>query len=126
MSKKILVVDDDPIVIKLVNLLLKSKNLEVFTSSDGLDAMVKVKNEKPDLIILDIVLPEINGYDICYQLRFNEEFNNTPIILLSEREQEMDDEMLKRTNIEHVTKPIDPKTLFNKIEKFLGPLAAAE
>jgi len=119
MSTKILVVDDDPTTNRMVCSLLSEKGYAVSSAVDGLDALVKIKKETPDLVVLDVMMPEIDGYDVCYQLRFNKDFEKTPIILLTERAQEIDDKLGLRVNIEYVPKPVDSKVLFKKIEEFL-------
>ena len=98
MPEKILIVDDDPTSIKLVESILVKSNYETISAVDGLDALVKIKSENPDLVVLDIMMPEINGYDVCFQLRFNDEFKKLPIILLTKRERELDDKISQKVN----------------------------
>jgi DNA-binding response OmpR family regulator len=90
------------------------------TANDGLEALAKIKSGNPDLVILDIMIPEINGYDVCYQLRFNDEFEKLPIILLTKREQELDDQIGKRVNIEYLPKPLNANLLLSTIRDLLG------
>ena len=118
--KRILVVDDDPGIIRLVGSLLTSHGYEVTSAADGLEALVKIKNEKPDLVVLDIMMPEVNGYDVCYQLRFNQEFEQVPIVILTIREQELDESISQKVNIEYIHKPVDSKVLLAKIEGLLS------
>ncbi len=120
MSKKILIVDDDPVIVRLMQSKLKEQGYDVFTAVDGLDALVKVKKENPDLVVLDIVMPEINGYDVCCELRFNKNFEKIPIVIVTETEKEIDDNIGERVNIEHLSKPVDIKELMEKIEKLLN------
>ena len=120
MSKRILVVDDDRGVIRLVTRLLLSEGYEVSSVENGLDALVKLKKEKFDLVVLDIMMPEINGYDVCYQLRFNKEYEQIPIILSTVRDQELEDKLGKREDIEYLQKPIDSKLLLEKINFLLS------
>ena len=119
MSKKILVVDDEPATRKLVSELLKKQQYEVITANDGLDALNSIKKNHPDLVVLDIMMPEMNGYDVCYELRFNKQFEQLPIILLTKRSKELDDSIGKRVNIEYMSKPINTKLLLEKIESLL-------
>ncbi len=120
MSKKILVVDDDPTTNQLICSLLKAKGYVVVSAIDGLDALANIQRESPDLVVLDVMMPEVDGYDVCYQLRFNDNFDKVPIVLLTDRCQELDESIGKRVNIEYVSKPVDSKNLFEKIELFLG------
>ncbi|HBR14553.1 MAG TPA: two-component system response regulator [Candidatus Omnitrophica bacterium] len=119
MVKKVLVVDDDHATLLLVKRALALKGYNVICASDGLDALVQIKKEKPDLVILDVMMPEINGYDVCYQLRFNKDFEQVPIILLTNRDQELDDSLSQRLNIEYLSKPFDTQVLLKKVETFL-------
>ncbi len=119
MSKKILVVDDDPVVIRLVESILKSNGFEVDKAVDGLDALVKIKKDPPDVVVLDIVMPEINGYDVCCELRFNKEFVQIPILILTETEQEIEESIGKRVNIEFLKKPVDSNLLIEKVKYLL-------
>jgi len=117
---KILIVDDDPSTVKLVEGLLRAKKYRTISAEDGLDALIKIKTEHPDLVVLDIMMPEINGYDVCYQLRFNDEFEKLPIILLTKRRKELDDLISKRANIEYVPKPLKSNLLLSKIKSLLA------
>ena len=117
--KKILIVDDDVVIARLVEAFLSSKGLKVLSEADGLSAMATIKKEKPDLVILDVILPELNGYDICYILRFGDNFEQVPIILISEREKEVDEEIFEKTDIESLQKPINTEILLKKIKYLL-------
>ena len=119
MAEKILVVDDEQGSLRLVESIVRSGGYTVFTAFDGLDALVKIKNEKPDLVVLDVMMPEINGYDVCFQLRFNKDFEKIPIILLTVRDREIDENIGVRTNIDYIHKPVNPKLLLEKIQSLL-------
>jgi DNA-binding response OmpR family regulator len=120
MAKKVLVVDDDPVVVKLVQSVLKANGYETDSAADGLDALVKMKKSPPDLVILDIIMPEVNGYDVCCELRFNKEFVQIPILILTETEQEIDDSIGKRVNIEYLHKPVDSGKVLEKVKYLLS------
>ena len=117
--KKILVVDDDKAVTTLLDGLLSSHGYTVLVAHDGLDGMVQVKKNIPDLIILDIMMPEINGYDVCSNLKFDEKFKHIPIIVLTSREQELDPRIGQLMGIDYMQKPIDSKILLEKIQNAL-------
>ena len=118
-QKKILIVDDDKTITAVVGSLLSNHGYAVLVAYDGLDGMVQVKREVPDLIILDIMMPEINGYDVCSNLKFDEKFKHIPIIVLTSREQELDSRIGKLMGIDYMRKPIDSKILLEKIQNFL-------
>lgn len=117
--KKILVVDDDAGARLLVEKILRSQQYDVIFAEDGLEALVKIKQERPDLVVLDVMMPEINGYDVCYQLRFNKDFERLPIILLTVRDQELDSMISDRVNIEYIPKPLNSVHLVKKVEELL-------
>lgn len=118
-QKKVLVVDDDKSLTKTVEGLLSHNGYAALVAHDGLDAMVKVRNSNPDLIILDIMMPEINGYDVCSNLKFDERFKHIPIIVLTSREQELDARIGQLMGIDYMHKPIDSKILLEKIKTAL-------
>jgi DNA-binding response OmpR family regulator len=118
--KRILIVDDDQTFLVMLSALLKRQGYEILTAFDGLDALVKIKENSVDLILLDIMMPELNGYDVCHYLRFEEKYKEIPIILLTARNQEMDKRMAKLIGIEYMQKPVDGDELMAKVEKMLG------
>jgi len=117
--KKILVVDDDRSITTMLESLLSAAGYTVLVAYDGLDAMVKVKSHLPDVIILDVMMPEINGYDVCSNLKFDEQYKHIPIIVLTSREQELDQRIAKFMGIDYMQKPIDRKALLEKIQNIL-------
>jgi len=118
-GKKVLVVDDDKTITAVIGSLLSSHGFTVLVAHDGLDGMVQVKKEVPDLIILDIMMPEINGYDVCSNLKFDGKLKHIPIIVLTSREQELDPRIGKLMGIDYMQKPIDSKLLLEKIQNIL-------
>jgi len=120
MAKKILVVDDEPDVVSLLTLMLKSKGYEVVSAGDGQEAIAKARSENPDLILLDIMLPRLDGYKVARMLKFDENFSHIPIIMLTAKIQEKDRELGIETGADdYVTKPFDTGILLFKIEKIL-------
>ncbi len=115
-QKKILVVDDDKAVTALLEGLLSGQGHTVLVANDGLDGMVQVRKHVPDLIILDVMMPEINGYDVCSNLKFDERFKHIPIIILTSRDQELDPRIGKLMGISYMQKPIDSKVLLEKVQ----------
>src|SRR6266702_8116424 len=82
----VLVVDDSPTVRKIVQITLQREGMRVITASDGLSALTSVADEMPDLILIDTNLPRMDGYQICQIIRKNMQFQSTPIIMLSGRD----------------------------------------
>ena len=119
MSKKILIVDDDLGIIKLVGGLLKSAGYEVLSATDGLDALVVIKRDNPDLVILDIMMPEMNGYDVCFHIKFSDELKHIPILILTVRERELSEQIGKRVGIEYMRKPFRGEEILEHVHKML-------
>jgi DNA-binding response OmpR family regulator len=119
-TKKILVVDDDIALTKLLGGILTNHGYKVSTAYDGLEGMVQVGRNTPDLIILDIMMPGLNGYDVCKELKFNTEYKHIPIIVLTSREQELSPRIGQLMGIDYMHKPLDSKLLLEKVQKALS------
>jgi DNA-binding response OmpR family regulator len=120
-AKKILVVDDEPDVASLLTLMLKSQGYAVINAADGQEALEKARGESPDLILLDVMLPKMDGYKVARMLKFDENYSHIPIIMLTAKIQERD----KATGLEmgandYLTKPFDTAVLLARIKERLG------
>ena len=121
MNRKILVVEDDPSALRLVGYTLEQEGYQVITASDGLEGVRKARDEHPDLIILDIMLPGLDGYEVCQQLRKEPETAKLPILILSAKAREIDkDTGLKIGADDYLTKPADPSTIVAKVKALLA------
>ncbi|MFA5349691.1 MAG: response regulator [Candidatus Paceibacterota bacterium] len=121
MAKKILLVDDEPHIITMLENRMKHAGYEVITACDGQEALLKAHKEKPDLIILDLMLPKLDGYKVCRMLKFDEKYKHIPIIMLSARAQEADKKMGETVGADgYVTKPFEPQVLLGKVEDLLA------
>ena len=120
-KKKVLIVDDEPDIVMTLKFNLELENIECIEAYDGEEALSKAKNENPDLILLDIMLPKINGYAVCTKLKYNDLYTNIPIIMLTARAQEDDKAFAKQTRAdEYVTKPFDMDKLISLIKEYLN------
>jgi len=120
MSKRILIVDDEPEIIKMVSLRLKANGYEVIAGFSGEEALILTKEEKPDLILLDVNMPPPNGYKICRTLKDNPDYKDIPIILLTAKATESDKFWgIESGADEYITKPYNPEELLDKIKKLL-------
>src|SRR5579864_7144780 len=114
--KKILVVDDEPYIQRSLRLILEMEGFEVTTASDGLEALKKFSEAEPDLILLDIMMPHMDGYEFSKQLRENPKGKKTYIIALTARGQERDKSRSAQVGIdEHISKPFQPAKLIDRI-----------
>jgi len=123
----VLVVDDSPTVRKIVQLTLQRENMRVITASDGLSALAAVADEDPDLILLDIMLPRMDGYNICRIIRDKMEFRHIPIIMLSGKDGLFDKVRGRLAgSSEYLTKPFDSVELVQSVKKHLANAPARE
>lgn len=121
MPKKILVVDDEEEIAFLIKRRLIKSGYEVLTASNGTSALLLAKKEQPDLIVLDVMMPEPNGLDVCRALKQDPQFKSIRIILLSARDQLKDKEAgLKAGADLYVTKPFEPEELIKNVQTLLG------
>ena len=119
-KKRVLIVDDEPDIVDAIKFNLELENIECLEAYDGEEAFSKAKKENPDLILLDIMLPKMNGYKIARLLKFDESYKNIPIIMLTARTQEKDIELGEETGAnEYVTKPFDMNMLVALVKKYL-------
>ena len=119
-KKRILVVDDDPSIVKLVKNILETEGFEVDTAADGIDALVKVKETKPHLIVLDIMMPELNGYDVCHKIKFDSPYKDIPILLLTSRDQEIDSRIGGMMGIKYLQKPLKRESFLTEIRSIFN------
>jgi len=119
-KKRILIVDDEPALRMGLKIRLEAHNYEVLEAADGQTALDKAKGENPDLIILDVMLPGIDGYKICRMLKFDDNYKNIPIIMLTARAQAQDEQTSKQVGADaYLTKPPKADILLGKISELL-------
>jgi DNA-binding response OmpR family regulator len=130
MSKqtKILVIDDDKDVHTVVKKILDPKSYEVISAYDGFEGLRKVVDERPDLIILDVIMPGKHGFDVCHELKTDEKyhfFSNIPVLMLTvypeDREKmhlSMREGMMMEAD-DYLQKPVDPQELVKRVEGLL-------
>ena len=120
-KKRILAVDDEEDLIEALTLRLQASDYEVIHAFDGREALHKAKGESPDLIILDIMLPFLDGFEICRLLKFDSKFSNIPIIMLTSKVSELDKQTGMGVGADaYLTKPYDAKCLLEKIGELLN------
>jgi two-component system phosphate regulon response regulator PhoB len=120
MKQKILVVDDEPDALELIKVNLASVGLTVVTAEDGDTALKKARAVLPDLIILDLMLPEVDGLEVCKILRRDEATRDIPIIMLTAKASEIDRVLgLELGADDYVTKPFSPRELVLRVKALL-------
>jgi two-component system, OmpR family, alkaline phosphatase synthesis response regulator PhoP len=120
-KKRILLVDDEEDIVSMLKMRLAAGGYEVIVASDGNDGYAKAKAERPDLMILDLMLPGMDGYQICRLLKFDQQYKNIPIVMLTAKSQKEDKEWGEKVGADlYFTKPFDAKELMDKIKTLLG------
>lgn len=118
--KKILIVEDDEKSLYLVKYLLEYKNYKVIEARDGLEALDKADNEMPDLILMDMQLPKLDGYEATRRIKKNKKLSEIPVIALTAYAMRGDREMTLEAGCSgNIEKPIDPDTFISEVEKYL-------
>ena len=120
-SKKVLIIEDDPSFLRAVSHIIEKEGYRVITASNGMTGLRMAKEEKPDLLILDVMLPGLDGFEICSRLRNEVPTVGLPIIMLSAKGQETDRTTgLKVGANEYLTKPVDRALLLEKVTSLLS------
>ena len=120
-KKKILVVEDSRVTLIALKKILENNGYEVYAATDGEDGLKKSRILKPDLILLDVMLPKIDGLSICRLLKFDETYASIPIIMLTAKSQTSDKEIGKQVGANaYITKPCNTKELLEKIEELIS------
>lgn len=120
-EKRILICDDDPAILRVLQVNLEVEGYETLLAHHGEEALEIANAEKPDLIILDIMMPRLDGYQTCERLKSSDETRHIPVVFLSAKAQASDIEKGKAYGVEdYLTKPFDPDTLVETIERLLS------
>lgn len=127
-KSKVLLIDDDPEFLAAVKTVLDEKGYEVMISYTGEDGIVQASVERPDIILLDVMLPNKDGYAVCKELKEDEKTKSIPIVLLTSVGQKLTDpDYAKAVAVTHkadeyIEKPVEPKELLKRIRKLIGPM----
>lgn len=117
---KIMVVDDEPDIVKLVKISLEMANYEVIEAFSGQEALEKAKSTVPSLFLLDIMMPDMNGYEVCKHLKSDARTKEVPVVMLTAKGQKGDAEQgLKVGAEDYIIKPFDPFELGEQIAEIL-------
>lgn len=119
--KRILAVDDEPHILKLISFSLRSHGFEVLEASDGLSAVSVAQAEHPDLILLDVMMPALDGYEACRRIKANPETAAIPIFMLTAKTQTAEHQTGYDAGAkDYITKPFTPKDLVATVETFFA------
>lgn len=118
--KKVLIVDDEQDIVESLKFVLENEGYDCYTAFNGEDGLKTAKEIIPDLIVLDIMMPKMNGYKISRLLKFDNKYKDIPIIMLTARSQEEDKLIGEETGAnEYITKPFDLDYVVSKVNQYL-------
>lgn len=121
MSKKVLIADDEPNIVISLEFLLRREGFEVLVAVDGEEALAKARAERPDLVLLDVMMPKMNGFDVCQALRSDPELASMQVLMLTAKGRET--EVSKGLGLgadAYMTKPFSTKDLVAQVRVLLG------
>ncbi|MCM8784385.1 MAG: response regulator [Candidatus Omnitrophica bacterium] len=122
-QKKILIIDDEPETVKELIEHLESAGYKVTLALSGNEGLRKLREAPADLIILDLMLPEMNGYKVARFIKFDKRFRNIPLVMFSARSDKLGEEPAKEVGVDAwFTKPFKPQEMFPALEKLLGKI----
>ena len=120
-AKKILIVDDEQDIVETLKFMLEAEGYECFCAYDGETGLSLAKEIIPDLMILDVMMPKINGYKISRLLKYDSKYKDIPIIMVTARTQEEDKLIGQETGVnEYITKPFELDDIIKKVNEYLG------
>ena len=121
MKKKILAVDDERHIVRLVQVNLERAGYEVVTAFDGREALEKVASENPDLVVLDVMMPYMDGFEVLTTLKKNQATRDLPVIMLTAKAQDADVFLGWKTGVDcYLTKPFNPMELLSFVKRILS------
>lgn len=120
-AKRVLICDDDPVILRLLQVNLELEGYEVLSAHNGQEALDIASAEHPDLVILDIMMPKLDGYQTCERLKAGDDTKDIPVVFVSAKAQQSDIEKGKSYGVaDYLTKPFDPTDLLEIVERLVG------
>ena len=117
----VLIVDDDPVVRRMLQLSFESEGFDVLTAGDGFEGLEAMRSGKPDVVVLDIMMPKLDGMRVMNEVNGDDNLRGTPVILLSAKATSLDVDLgLKAGAADYITKPVDPIDLVDRVRSVLA------
>lgn len=124
MKRKILLVDDEPGIQAVISARLAAQGYEVLIAKDGQEGLSIARAESPDLILLDIMLPKLDGYKVCRMLKFDKAFEQIPIVIFSAKGSDSDKKLAEQVGADaYMVKPFEMALFTQTVQRLLGPQA---
>lgn len=120
MTRTILIVDDSPTEMAVMTSSLKAEGFDVITATNGDEALARLERESPDAIVLDVIMPGKNGFQLCRQIRSDSRWAKLPIVMVTSKDQDSDRFWgMKQGASDYITKPFDPSSLVAAVRRFV-------
>lgn len=117
---KVIVIDDEPFILMMIEDKLRRSGIQVVTLRESINAIPIIRKERPDLIILDWMMPELSGIDLCKMIKSDDDLKDIPVFMLTAKGQDADKQLgLKSGAIQYITKPFSPRALLDMVKKVL-------
>jgi DNA-binding response OmpR family regulator len=117
----VLVIDDEPYILRSLEFVLRKEGLNVDTASNGKEALSKVKRLKPKIVFLDLMMPKLNGFEVCKSIKSDAELEQVHVIILTAKGQDEDRDLgLQAGADDFMTKPFSPREVVSKVRSILG------
>lgn len=120
--RKVIIIEDEPAMIQLVTLILENRGFKVIGATGGTEGLDLIASENPDLVLLDLMMPGMNGWDVYQQMKADDEMKSIPVIVVTAKAQNIDKVLgLHIAKVQdYITKPFSPADLLESIDKVLG------
>ncbi|NMB75391.1 MAG: response regulator, partial [Myxococcales bacterium] len=128
MAKKLLLADDSITIQRVVGITFANEDFEITTVDNGEDAVLKAKEIGPDIVLADVIMPKLNGYEVCRTIKADALLKNTPVLLLAGTFEAFDENRAREVGADgHITKPFESQALIDRVKQMLSgaPAAAA-
>jgi len=121
-NKRVVCIEDEPEMIDLVRLILSRRGVEVIGANGGIEGLAVVREEEPDLILLDLMMPDMDGWEVYQQIKADAKLRNIPVVVVTAKAQSIDKVLgLHIAKVDdYITKPFGPQELLDSVEKILG------
>ncbi len=118
--KRILLVDDEPLTLQMLTDIFRASGFEILTAQDGAEGLARARAERPDLLILDIMMPKLDGFKVARLLKSDRNYRHIPIIILTAKAGAADSELSRQAGADrYLLKPIDPEVLLEQVKRLL-------
>ncbi|MFV9674490.1 MAG: response regulator transcription factor [Anaerolineales bacterium] len=121
-AKRVVCIEDEPEMIDLVRLILGRKGFEVIGANGGIEGLETVQRERPDLVLLDLMMPDMDGWEVYQQMKADDDLRNIPVVVVTAKAQSIDKVLgLHIAKVDdYITKPFGPQELLESVEKIIG------